>query len=490
VEDRAVSTPTELATTVGLEIHVELSTQTKMFCGCPVAFGGEPNTRTCPVCLGHPGTLPVPNEVAVEYATKIALALGCEIAPYSIFHRKNYFYPDMPKNYQISQYDIPIGSRGGLEIQSGGKTQIVRITRVHLEEDTGKSLHIGGGGRIDEATHSLEDFNRAGTPLVEIVTEPDLTSPESARIFATELRSILEYLEVSDVRMEQGSMRVDANISVAPLGERGAKAEVKNMNSLRSIERALAYEQERQGHLVAKGLTLASSTRHWDENSGQTKPLRTKEEAFDYRYFPEPDLTPIAPSIDWIAGLQDQIPELPPQRRLRLESDLGLSPYDSSVLTSSKAIGDFYEHACKAAQQAEPKQIANLLTNEVVAALTERNEELEDSKLTPEALGELADLATEGTVSKNQSKEILAEILKAGGSPGQIIESKGIRQVSDTGTLEAAVDEAIAANPEVAERIKAGEDKPFGFMVGQVMKATKGQGNPQIINDLLKKRLR
>ncbi|MGI8427237.1 MAG: Asp-tRNA(Asn)/Glu-tRNA(Gln) amidotransferase subunit GatB [Actinomycetota bacterium] len=485
-----MSLTTDLATTVGLEIHVELSTNTKMFCGCPVAFGGEPNTRVCPVCLGHPGTLPVPNEVAVEYATKIALALGCEIAPYSIFHRKNYFYPDMPKNYQISQYDIPIGSRGGLEIESGGKTQIVRITRVHLEEDTGKSLHIGGGGRIDESTHSLEDFNRAGTPLVEIVTEPDLTSPESARIFATELRSILEYLEVSDVRMEQGSMRVDANISVARSGERGVKAEVKNMNSLRSIERALAYEQERQGHLVAKGLTMASSTRHWDENSGQTKPLRTKEEAFDYRYFPEPDLTPIAPSIDWIAGLQDQIPELPSQRRLRLESDLGLSPYDSSVLTSSKAIGDFYEQACKAAQKAEPKQVANLLTNEVVAALTERNEELEDSKLTPEALGELADLAAEGAVSKNQSKEILAEILKAGGSPGQVMQSKGIRQVSDTGTLEAAVDEAIAANPDVAERIKAGEDKPFGFMVGQVMKATKGQGNPKIINDLLKKRLR
>ncbi|MGH2813289.1 MAG: Asp-tRNA(Asn)/Glu-tRNA(Gln) amidotransferase subunit GatB, partial [Actinomycetota bacterium] len=265
----------ELTTTIGLEIHVELKTRTKLFCGCEVAFGGEPNTRACPICLGHPGTLPVPNEKAVEFATKIAMALGCEIAPHSIFHRKNYFYPDMPKNYQISQYDIPIGSSGAVDIESDDDSRRIGITRVHLEEDTGKSIHVGGGGRIHEAEHSLEDFNRAGTPLVEIVTEPDLTSPEEAREFAAELRLILEYLGVSDVRMEEGSMRVDANISVAPPGEPGIKCEIKNMNSLRSLLRALEYEEGRQRAALERGEALEQATRHWDERAGVTSPLRT-----------------------------------------------------------------------------------------------------------------------------------------------------------------------------------------------------------------------
>ncbi|MEA2501706.1 MAG: aspartyl-tRNA(Asn)/glutamyl-tRNA(Gln) amidotransferase subunit, partial [Actinomycetota bacterium] len=278
----------DLVTTIGLEIHCELATSTKMFCGCAVGFGGEPNTRVCQVCLGHPGTLPVPNEQAVAYAIKIAVALGCGIAPSSIFHRKNYFYPDMPKNYQISQYDIPLGLKGVLEVTTDAGTRAVGITRVHLEEDTGKSLHMGSGGRIHDATYSLEDFNRAGTPLVEIVTEPDMSSPEEGRAFAQELRSILEYLEVSDVRLEEGSMRFDANISVAPPGERGAKVEVKNLNSLKSLHRALAYEEVRQREVLGGGGAIDQSTRHWDERGGVTRPLRTKEHAFDYRYFPEP----------------------------------------------------------------------------------------------------------------------------------------------------------------------------------------------------------
>ena len=278
----------DLLTTIGLEVHVELKTNTKMFCGCPVGFGGEPNSRVCPVCLGHPGTLPTMNEKAVEYTTKIAMALGCDIAPRSLFHRKNYFYPDMPKNYQISQYDLPVGERGSLEVEVDGEFFTVGITRAHLEEDTGKSLHMGGGGRIHDADYSLEDFNRAGTPLVEIVSEPDITSPAIARAYATELRAILEYLGVSDVRMEEGSMRVDANISVAPPGERGKKVEIKNMNSLRSVYRALEYEERRQREVLRAGGTITQSTRHWDEKAAKTKELRTKEEAFDYRYFPEP----------------------------------------------------------------------------------------------------------------------------------------------------------------------------------------------------------
>ena len=275
----------ELLTTVGLEIHVELATATKMFCGCQVGFGGEPNTRVCQVCLGHPGTLPVPNKRAIEYAIRIGLALQSTISPSSIFHRKNYFYPDMPKNYQISQYDVPLCVGGSLEVTTGAGTRAVGITRVHLEEDTGKSLHMGAGGRIHDAAYSLEDFNRAGTPLVEIVTEPDMTSPDEGRAFAQELRSILEYLEVSDVRLEEGSMRFDANISVAPPGRRGAKVEVKNLNSLRSLHRALAYEETRQQEVLAGGGTIDQSTRHWDEKAGVTRPLRTKEHAFDYRYF-------------------------------------------------------------------------------------------------------------------------------------------------------------------------------------------------------------
>src|SRR5205823_5737087 len=284
-------------------------------CPCEVAFGGEPNTRVCPVCLGHPGTLPVPNERAIEYAAAIALALGCQIAPRSIFHRKNYFYPAMPKNYQISQYDIPIGSGGALAIEVDGVASVVGITRAHLEEDTGKSVHVGGGGRIHEAEYSLEDYNRAGTPLVEIVTEPDMHSADQARAFATELRSILEHLDVSDVRMEEGSLRIDANISVARPGERGVKTEVKNMNSIRSVYRALSFEEQRQRRALKGGEPLIQGTRHWDEKAGVTKPLRTKEFAFDYRYFPEPDLVPIEPSPEWVDRLIHEMPDLPAARR-------------------------------------------------------------------------------------------------------------------------------------------------------------------------------
>jgi len=417
------------------------------------------------------------------------MALNCEIAPFTVFDRKNYFYPDMPKNYQISQYDMPIGGPGMLDIEADGRPIRIGVTRVHLEEDTGKSLHIGEGGRIQKASHSLEDFNRAGTPLVEIVTEPDLRSAEAARLFATELRAILEQLEVSDVRMEEGSMRVDANISVAPPGLRGVKAEVKNMNSLKSLERALAYEQGRQSGLIQSGQAVEQSTRHWDEKLGITAGLRSKEEAFDYRYLREPDMVPIEPSVEWLRQLREEIPELPAGRRKRLQVEAGLSTYDAGVITSSKALGDFYESARAVAKHSDAKQVANWVTNEFNASLSERSEQVAESLVTPQALARLADLVSQGAVSKNQGKKVFSVMAQSGRSPDQIIEEEGLRQVSDVGSLAPAIEQVIAENPEIVARIEAGEDKPFGFLVGQVMKATKGSGNPGLITGLLRERL-
>ncbi|HYR62216.1 MAG TPA: Asp-tRNA(Asn)/Glu-tRNA(Gln) amidotransferase subunit GatB [Actinomycetota bacterium] len=476
----------ELLTTIGLEIHCELATATKMFCGCAVGFGGEPNTRVCQVCLGHPGTLPVPNERAVAYAIKIALALGCRIAPSSIFHRKNYFYPDMPKNYQISQYDIPLGLAGSLDVTTGAGTRAIGITRVHLEEDTGKSLHMGSGGRIHDADYSLEDFNRAGTPLVEIVTEPDMTSPDEGRTFAQELRSILEYLEVSDVRLEEGSMRFDANISVAPPGERGAKVEVKNLNSLRSLHRALAYEEVRQREVLAGGGTIDQSTRHWDEKSGVTRPLRTKEHAFDYRYFPEPDLVPIKPSPEWLEGITAGIPELPPARRRRFIADYGLTPYDAALLVATRAAGTFFEDAVAGAGNVEPKLVANWLANDLLGRLAERSEDLATTKVTPQNLGALVGLVAAGSISGNQGKVVLDEMIATGRPAAEIVDERGLRQVSGRSELEAVVGEVLAANADVVERIRAGDTKPQGFLVGQIMRATKGQANPAVVQELLR----
>ena len=477
-------------TTVGLEIHVELSTNTKMFCGCAVAFGGQPNTRVCPVCLGLPGSLPVANERAVEYTLRIASALNCRVAEESLFHRKNYFYPDMPKNYQISQYDLPLGSTGFLEISGGFGTKRVGINRVHLEEDTGKSQHMGGTGRIADSSHSLEDFNRAGTPLVEIVSEPDIESAEQARVFVNELRAILESLGVSDVRMEEGSLRVDANISVRPVGaeEYGAKVEVKNMNSVRSVQRALEHEEERQRAALDAGETLVQETRHFDEKTGSTSSLRTKEFAFDYRYFPEPDLVPFAPDTDWVSTIKAGLPELPAARRERFASEYGLGAKDIEALTGTTATAAWFETAAKA-YGGDAKKIVNWVIADLFGLLNEAGQELAESKIKPEQLAELVSLVDGGTISGKQAKSVLGEMFASGKGPAEIAEAAGMQQISDTDSLGAVVDEVIAENPEPAQKVRDGQMGPIGFLVGAVMKKTRGQANPGMVNDLLKQKL-
>jgi aspartyl-tRNA(Asn)/glutamyl-tRNA(Gln) amidotransferase subunit B len=483
-------TEDKFETTVGLEVHVELATRSKMFCGCEVSFGGDPNTRTCPVCLGLPGSLPVPNEKAVEYTMRIAAALNCTIAEFSEFHRKNYFYPDMPKNYQISQYDHPLGERGYVELSGSFGTTRVGITRVHLEEDTGKSIHVGGSGRIADSEYSLEDFNRAGTPLVEIVSEPDIHSAEEARVFVSELRAILESLDVSDVRMEEGSMRVDANISVRPRGaqEFGAKVEVKNMNSIRSVGRALEHEEIRQREALSSGETLVQETRHFDEKTGTTSSLRTKEFAFDYRYFPEPDMVPFEPSADWVDRIRSALPEMPQQRRARMVTDYSLEPRDVDVLTASKAMADWFEAAAKA-YAGDAKKIVNWIIADLFGLLNEAGIELTDSKIAPEQLASLVRLIDDGSISGKQGKVVLQAMFETGEDPGKIAEERGLQQVSDEGAIESAVDEAIAENEDAAEKVRAGNMGTIGFLVGQVMKKTKGQANPGMVNELLRKKL-
>ena len=487
-----MSTVTEdlYETTVGLEIHVELSTNSKMFCGCEVAFAGEPNSRTCPTCLGLPGALPVPNEKAIEYTMKIGLALNCEIAKWSLFHRKNYFYPDMPKNYQISQYDDPLCGKGFVEIEGDFGSTRVGITRVHLEEDTGKSIHVGGSGRIADSDYSLEDFNRAGTPLVEIVTDPDIHSAEEARVFVTELRALLESLRVSDVRMEEGSMRVDANVSVRRRGEKeyGAKVEVKNMNSIRSVGRALEYEEQRQRQALDAGEQLIQETRHFDEKTGTTSSLRTKEFAFDYRYFPEPDLVPFEPSEEWVGRIRESLPELPAARRERFATEYDLGDQDIALLTASMSIADWFERAAKA-YSGDAKRVVNWIIADLFGLVNEAGIELHESKIAPEQLAGLVVLIDSGKVSGKQAKLVLQGMFETGDDAEKVATDKGLEQVTDTGAIESVVDEVIAENEEAAAKVRAGQTNTIGFLVGQVMKKSRGKANPGVVNDLLRQKL-
>jgi aspartyl-tRNA(Asn)/glutamyl-tRNA(Gln) amidotransferase subunit B len=479
----------EWETVIGLECHVELSTRTKMFCGCRNEFGAEPNTLTCPVCLGHPGSLPVPNHEAIARIVKIGLALESEIAPRSLFHRKNYFYPDMPKNYQISQYDLPVCVGGHLDVeQPDGSTKRVGITRVHMEEDTGKTSHGSSSGRIHEAEFALIDYNRAGVPLVECVSEPDIRSPDEAAAYLRELRALLGSLDVSDVRMEEGSLRCDANVSIRPAGADalGTKVEIKNMNSVRSMERALTYEADRQIAALEAGEPLVQETRHWDEDSGTTKTMRSKEEAFDYRYFPEPDIPALEPEDAWVEEIRSSIAELPRARRARYVDELGLKPEVARVLVADRVAAALFEETVVLG--AEPAASANWITQDL-AGLVHEADAAGDAKVEARHVADLVALVADGTITGAGAKRALEEAFRTGDAIGDIVERRGLRQMSDEGELGTVVDRVLAEHADAAAKFRAGNETVMGFLVGQVMKASGGSANPKLAQDLLRERL-
>jgi aspartyl-tRNA(Asn)/glutamyl-tRNA(Gln) amidotransferase subunit B len=468
-------------TVIGLEVHAELRTQTKLFCGCRNSFGEEPNINICPVCLGLPGSLPVLNRTAVEYAMRIGTALHCEIRP-SIFHRKNYFYPDMPKDYQISQYDLPINVSGWLGLADGRR---VGIERAHLEEDTGKTTHVGGGGRIHEADYSLVDFNRAGVPLVEIVSAPDIRSAEEARAYVDELRGILVATGASDGKMEEGSLRVDANVSVRPAGssEFGTRCEIKNMNSLRSLGRAIEYEAARQVSVLTEGGPVVQETRHWDEGAGRTGSMRSKEEAYDYRYFPEPDLVPVEPSDEWIASVAASMPRLPAERRAVVAEASGMPAESDPVGTVVRLGLDGYVIALieGGAGEKEAAIAVRRLANEVAADLDSAD------RLTPAAFARLVRMEADGSLTPAQARTVLKDLLDTGGNPDEIAASLGFEAMA-VGDLEAVVDQVVSAHPDEWTRYVGGEDKLMGFFIGQVRAATDGRADLKAASTLLRSR--
>lgn len=466
-------------TVIGLEVHVELHTNSKIFCGCSTAFGAPPNTHTCPICLGHPGVLPVLNRQAVEYAMKAAMALNCTIGDVSKFDRKNYFYPDSPKAYQISQYDQPIGENGWIDIEVDGKTKRIGITRLHLEEDAGKLTHVDGGYA------SLVDFNRVGTPLVEIVSEPEISTPEEAKAYLEKMRAIMQYCDVSDVKMEEGSLRCDANISLRPWGQKelGTKAELKNMNSFRGVQRGLEYEQYRQTEILDEGGVIVQETRRWDEAQAKTFSMRGKEQAHDYRYFPDPDLVSVHISEEWKEAVRATIPELPDARKARYASEYGLPDYDAAVITSSKTLADFFEDSLNYTKDA--KSVSNWIMGDLLGYLNSNNLELSEVKITGQGLGEMIGLIEKGTISSKIAKTVFKEMLESGKLPAQIVEEKGLVQISDEGAIKSIVEQVVANNPQSVEDYKAGKQKAIGFLVGQVMKESKGKANPALANKLL-----
>lgn len=480
---KMIMTTNKYETVVGLEVHVELHTNSKIFCGCSTAFGAPANTHTCPVCLGHPGVLPVLNHQAVEYAMKASMALNCQIADISKFDRKNYFYPDSPKAYQISQYDQPVGEHGYIDIEVNGETKRIGITRVHLEEDAGKLTHVDGGYA------SLVDFNRVGTPLIEIVSEPDIRTPEEAKAYLEKLRSIMLYCDVSDVKMEEGSLRCDANISLRPYGQEkfGTRAELKNMNSFRSVQRGLEYEQVRQAEILDAGGEVVQETRRYDDNVGKSFSMRGKEEAHDYRYFPDPDLVKLHISQEWKDAVRATIPELPDARKARYTSNYDLSSYDAEVITSSKKLADLFEESLQYTKDA--KGAANWIMGDLLGYLNSNSKELSDIALTGQGLGEMLGLLEKGTINGKIAKTVFKSMIETGKLPGQIVEEQGLVQISDEGALLAIVDAVIERNPQSVEDYRAGKEKAIGFLVGQLMKETKGKANPALVNKLLVERL-
>ncbi|WP_028400137.1 Asp-tRNA(Asn)/Glu-tRNA(Gln) amidotransferase subunit GatB [Ectobacillus panaciterrae] len=465
-------------TIIGLEVHVELKTKSKIFSASPNAFGAPPNTQTSVIELGYPGVLPVLNKQAVEFAMKAAMALNCEVATETKFDRKNYFYPDNPKAYQISQYDKPIGENGWIEIEVGGKKKRIGITRLHLEEDAGKLTHTGDG-------YSLVDFNRQGTPLIEIVSEPDIRTPEEAYAYLEKLKSIVQYTGVSDCKMEEGSLRCDANISLRPIGQEkfGTKTELKNLNSFAFVQKGLEYEQARQEKELLSGGVIQQETRRYDEASKKTILMRVKEGSDDYRYFPEPDLVELYIDDEWKNRVRAQIPELPDARQKRYVEELGLPAYDAAVLTATKEMSDFFE--ATVADGADAKLASNWLMGEVSAYLNKQQKELHHIALTPESLAKMIQLIEKGTISSKIAKKVFAELVEKGGDPEVIIKEKGLVQISDEGALRKIVTEILDGNAQSIEDYKSGKDRAIGFLVGQIMKATKGQANPPLVNKLL-----
>jgi len=471
---------------IGLEIHAQLQTRTKIFCGCSTSFGAPPNSHVCPVCLGMPGALPVLNRAAVDYAIKAALALGCDIQPLSIFARKNYFYPDLPKGYQISQYERPLALGGALDITVGGHMRRVGLTRIHMEEDAGKSLHEGFP---DSDRRTYIDYNRSGVPLIEIVTEPDMRSAAEAAEFFERLRDILVWLGVNDGNMEEGSLRCDANVSVRPAGHArlGTKAEVKNLNSFRYLEKALEYEIDRQVGLVDGGGRVVQETRLWDSGMGRTVSMRSKEEAHDYRYFPEPDLPPLVVNEARIAAVRGSMPELPEARRQRFVASYGLPVYDAGVLTSSSGLADYFEKVAAASGNA--KAASNWVMGELLRTLKDRGAAIEQVPLTPAALAGLIALVDGGTISHSTAKDVFAKMYDSGRSADDIVAADGLAQNSDEGALLAIVRDVIAANAATVAEYRAGKTKGFGFLVGQIMKGSGGKANPTLANELLRREL-
>jgi aspartyl-tRNA(Asn)/glutamyl-tRNA(Gln) amidotransferase subunit B len=486
-QDSAVGTRAKYEPVIGLEVHVQLLTESKIFCSCSTRFGAPPNTNVCPVCLGMPGSLPVLNKKAVEYAVLAAMALKCRINETSIFARKNYFYPDLPKGYQISQYDKPVAEHGFIEIKSAGEKKRIGITRLHLEEDAGKSLHEGFP---ESAEKTAIDLNRTGVPLIEIVSEPDIASPEEAYEYLTLLKEIILYTGVSDCNMEEGSLRCDANISVRPRGQKefGTKTEIKNVNSFRFIREALEYEIERQIDVIESGGRITQETRLYNSNEGKTYGMRSKEQAHDYRYFPEPDLLPLLVDEKWQGEIAKQLPELPEARRARMVTDYGITEYDATVLTFSKELADQFEAAAKAAKN--PKRVANLVQGELMGRLKAKNLEIGQSPITMQGVAASADLVESGAISGKMLKDLYDLSFERSKDFPAVYEEEGRPvQSSDTSALEKIIDELVAANPKQVEQYRAGKKTVVGFFVGQVMKATKGQANPQVVNQILNKKL-
>ncbi|MDA8334900.1 MAG: Asp-tRNA(Asn)/Glu-tRNA(Gln) amidotransferase subunit GatB [Peptococcaceae bacterium] len=476
----------EYETVIGLEVHVELKTESKVFCHSTTGFGGDPNSHVCPVCLGLPGVLPVVNRQVVEWAILLGLAINCRIASFSKFDRKNYYYPDMPKNYQISQYDLPICLGGHLDIEADGVKKRIGITRLHMEEDTGKLVHQG---TITTTPYSLVDYNRAGIPLLEIVSEPDMSSPLEARAYAEKLRQIIVYTGVSDGKMEEGSLRCDANVSVRPRGSTrlGTKAEIKNMNSFRALQRALTYEVERQIGVLEEGGRVVQETRTWDEGKGVTLSLRSKEQAHDYRYFPDPDLVPLVIDPAWVEEIRACLPELPEARSARYVEKLGLSAYDAGVLTAEKSLADYFE-ACLALYP-EAKAVANWVMGDLARLLNAAGQSVDQGRVTPERLVGLLQLIDRGEISGKMAKDVLEAMFATGADAVRVVREKGLSQISDEGAILEVIRRVLTENANVVADFRAGKDRALGFLVGQVMKKTRGQANPDAVNRLLRETL-